>query len=155
MGKGSQEKLMDQVIELKLTSKSPVRQAKKCDLDEKAEKAKIKKTIEKGIKRIQQFNYLRFASRLNAVAASHLCSQRKLQGYQKPKASIVKSLQKALSKLLTNMEVQASCVESSTAGTSSLSTPEGELVSLIQQVGEDEGGKGRLPLGLRSLQKPL
>ncbi|ERN17883.1 hypothetical protein AMTRI_Chr10g2120 [Amborella trichopoda] len=166
MGKGSQEKLMDQIFQLKLTSKSLVRQAKKCELDEKAEKVKIKKAIEKGNtdgarihaqtvirKRTEQLNYLRFASRLDAIA-SRLSSQNQLQGLQKPMAAIVKSLQGALSvgnmqkisltmdmfeKVFTNMEVQASFVESSMAGTSSLSTPEGEVGSLMQQVAEDYG----------------
>ncbi|ERN08702.1 hypothetical protein AMTR_s00017p00228920 [Amborella trichopoda] len=90
-GKGSEEKVMDQIFQLKLTSKPLVRQAKQCELDEKAEKAKIKKAIERENtdgarihahiairKETEQLNYLCFASRLDLVA-SRLCSQIKLQ----------------------------------------------------------------------------
>ena len=40
--------LLDQIFNLKFTSKQLVRAAKKCEKEEKDEKAKIKKAIEKG-----------------------------------------------------------------------------------------------------------
>ncbi|XP_062008560.1 ESCRT-related protein CHMP1B-like [Rosa rugosa] len=42
-------------------------------------------------------------------------------------------------KQFVNMEVQAEFMESSMAGSTSLSTPEGEVNSLMQQVGDDYG----------------
>ncbi|KAM1222048.1 hypothetical protein EV1_009760 [Malus domestica] len=45
---GNTEKLMNQIMELKFTSKSLQRQSKKCYKEEKAEKLKIKKAMEKG-----------------------------------------------------------------------------------------------------------
>nr|DAD34633.1 TPA_asm: hypothetical protein HUJ06_005273 [Nelumbo nucifera] len=88
MGK---EKLMEQIFQLKHTSKSLVRQAKKCEQEEKSEKAKVKKAIEKGNmdyariygqnairKRNEQLNYLRLVSRLDVVVA-RLGSQSNLQ----------------------------------------------------------------------------
>mmetsp|Transcript_39660 Transcript_39660/g.126735 ORF Transcript_39660/g.126735 Transcript_39660/m.126735 type:complete len:100 (+) Transcript_39660:133-432(+) len=42
------DKLMDQIFNLKFTSKQLVRQANKCEKEEKAEKNKVKKAIEKG-----------------------------------------------------------------------------------------------------------
>lgn len=69
-------------MELKMTSKSLQRQSKKCEKEEKSEKLKVKKAIEKGNmdgariyaenairKRSEQMNYLRLASRLDAVVA--------------------------------------------------------------------------------------
>ena len=69
-------------MELKFTSKSLQRQAKKCEKEEKSEKLKIKKAMEKGNideariytenatrKRIEQMNYLRLASCHDAVVA--------------------------------------------------------------------------------------
>ncbi|XP_077230433.1 ESCRT-related protein CHMP1B-like [Tasmannia lanceolata] len=163
MGK---EKLMEQIFHLKLTSKSLVRQAKKCEQEEKSEKAKVKKAIEKGNidgariyaqnairKRNEQLNYLRFASRLDAVVA-RLGSQSSFESVGKSMSGIVKSLQGALSvgnmekisqtmdrfeKTFVNMEVQSSFIEKSMAGTTSLSTPEGEVGSLMQQVADDYG----------------
>ncbi|OVA20393.1 Snf7 [Macleaya cordata] len=164
MGK---EKLMEQIFQLKLTSKSLVRQAKKCEQEEKSEKVKVKKAIEKGnidgariyaqnaIRKCnEQLNYLRFASRLDAVVTTRLGSQSKFQNIGKSMSGIVKSLEGSLSvgnmekilqtmdkfeKVFVNMEVQASFTEKSMAGTTSLSTPEGELGSLMQQVADDYG----------------
>lgn len=163
MGK---EKLMEQIFHLKLTSKSLVRQAKKCEQEEKSEKAKVKKAIEKGNidgariyaqnairKRNEQLNYLRFASRLDAVA-TRLGSQSSVQAIGKSMGGIVKALEGALSvgnmekisqtmdkfeKVFVNMEVQSSFTEKAMAGTTSLSTPEGEVGSLMQQVADDYG----------------
>ena len=42
------EKLLNQIMELKFTSKSLQRQAKKCEKEEKSKKLKIKKAMEKG-----------------------------------------------------------------------------------------------------------
>jgi charged multivesicular body protein 1 len=88
---GNTEKLMNQIMELKFTSKSLQRQARKCEKEEKETKLKVKKAIEKGNmdgariyaenairKRTEQMNYLRLASRLDAVVA-RLDTQAKMQ----------------------------------------------------------------------------
>ena len=157
---------MNQIMELKFTSKSLQRQARKCEKDEKAEKLKVKKAIEKGNmdgariyaenairKRSEQMNYLRLASRLDAVV-SRLDTQAKMQTIGKSMGSIVKSLESSLNtgnlqkmsetmdqfeKQFVNMEVQAEFMESSMAGSTSLSTPETEVNSLMQQVADDYG----------------
>ncbi|KAJ6849866.1 ESCRT-related protein CHMP1B [Iris pallida] len=163
---GSTEKLMNQIMELKFASKSLQRQAKKCEKEEKSEKLKVKKAIEKGNmdgarihaensirKRGEQMNYLRLASRLDAVA-SRLDSQAKMQAIGKSMSSIVRALDSSLAtgnlqkvsetmdqfeKQFVNMEVQAEFMEGSMAGSTSLSTPEGEVNSLMQQVADDYG----------------
>ena len=73
---GNQDKLLEQIFQLKFTSKTLVRQAKKCEKEEKEEKLKVKKAIEKGNmdgakiyaqnairKRSEQLNYLRLSNR--------------------------------------------------------------------------------------------
>ncbi|KAH1106492.1 hypothetical protein J1N35_010260 [Gossypium stocksii] len=45
---GSTEKLLNHIMVLKFTPKSLQRQARKCEKDEKSEKLKVKKAIEKG-----------------------------------------------------------------------------------------------------------
>ncbi|GJN39560.1 hypothetical protein PR202_gb28685 [Eleusine coracana subsp. coracana] len=45
---GNPEKLMNQIFELKFTSKSLQRQARKCEKEEKEQKLKVKKAMEKG-----------------------------------------------------------------------------------------------------------
>ncbi|KAL2937360.1 ESCRT-related protein CHMP1A [Bienertia sinuspersici] len=163
---GSTEKLMNQIMELKFTSKSLLRQAKKCEKDEKSEKLKIKKAMEKGNmdgaricaenairKRNEQMNYLRLSSRLDAVVA-RLDTQAKMQTVSKSMGSIVNSLNSSLTtgnlqkmsetmdnfeKQFVNMEVQAEFMESSMAGSTSLSTPESDVNSLMHQVADDYG----------------
>ncbi|XP_074287361.1 ESCRT-related protein CHMP1A-like [Silene latifolia] len=163
---GNTEKLMNQIMELKFTSKSLQRQARKCEKDEKSEKLKVKKAIEKGNmdgariyaenairKRTEQMNYLRLSSRLDAVV-SRLDTQAKMQVIGKSMGNIVKSLESSLNtgnlqkmsetmdnfeKQFVNMEVQAEFMESSMAGSTSLSTPETEVNSLMQQVADDYG----------------
>jgi len=163
---GNTEKLMNQIMELKFTSKSLNRQSRKCEKEEKAEKLKVKKAIEKGNldgariyaenairKRSEQMNYLRLASRLDAVVA-RLDTQAKMQVIGKSMGNIVKSLESSLNtgnlqkmsetmdqfeKQFVNMEVQAEFMDSSMAGSTSLSTPETEVNSLMQQVADDYG----------------
>ncbi|CAH9088585.1 unnamed protein product [Cuscuta europaea] len=163
---GNADKLMNQIMELKFTAKSLQRQARKCEKEEKAEKVKIKKAIEKGNmdgariyaensirKRSEQMNYLRLASRLDAVVA-RLDTQAKMTSIGKSMGNIVKSLNSTLNtgnlqklsetmdtfeKQFVNMEVQAEFMESSMAGSTSLSTPEDQVNSLMQQVADDYG----------------
>ncbi|KAK9742477.1 hypothetical protein RND81_03G175700 [Saponaria officinalis] len=163
---GNTEKLMNQIMELKFTSKSLQRQSRKCEKEEKSEKLKVKKAIEKGNmdgariyaenairKRTEQMNYLRLASRLDAVV-SRLDTQAKMQVIGKSMGNIVKSLESSLNtgnlqkmsetmdqfeKQFINMEVQAEFMDSSMAGSTSLSTPETEVNSLMQQVADDYG----------------
>ncbi|KAK4267353.1 hypothetical protein QN277_024140 [Acacia crassicarpa] len=162
----SSAKLMNQIMELKFTAKSLQRQAQKCQKEEKSEKLKVKKAMEKGNmdgaricaenairKRTEQMNYLRLASRLDAVVA-RLETQAKMKTVNKSMVNIVKSLESSLStgnlqklsetldsfeKQFVNMEVQAEFMESSMAGTTSLSTPESEVNGLMQEVADDYG----------------
>ncbi|CAH8252660.1 unnamed protein product [Arabidopsis lyrata] len=163
---GNTDKLMNQIFDLKFTSKSLQRQARKCEREEKSEKLKVKKAIEKGNmdgariyaenairKRSEQMNYLRLSSRLDAVVA-RLDTQAKMATITKSMTNIVKSLESTLAtgnlqkmsetmdsfeKQFVNMEVQAEFMENAMAGSSSLSTPEGEVNSLMQQVADDYG----------------
>ncbi|KAL3675496.1 hypothetical protein R1sor_025444 [Riccia sorocarpa] len=163
---GNAEKLLEQVFELKMTAKTLARQARKCEKEEKSEKLKVKKAIEKGNmdgariyaqnairKRTEQLNYLRLSSRLDAVV-SRLDTQSKMMVINKSMTSIVKALDSALAtnnlekmsmtmdqfeQQFVNMEVQSQFVESAMAGSTSLSTPEDEVNSLMQQVADDYG----------------
>lgn len=105
---GNTDKLMNQIFDLKFTSKSLQRQSRKCEKEEKAEKLKVKKAIEKGNmdgariyaenairKRSEQMNYLRLASRLDAVVA-RLDTQAKMTTITKSMTNIVKSLESSL-----------------------------------------------------------
>ena len=103
-----------QIFQLRYTAKTLVRQAKKCEKEEKSEKLKVKKAIEKGNmdgariyaqnairKKNEQLNYLRLGSRLDGVVA-RLDTQAKMNVINKSMAGIVKSLDRALAS--NNME---------------------------------------------------
>ncbi|KAI3463281.1 hypothetical protein Pfo_019944 [Paulownia fortunei] len=163
---GNTEKLLQQVVELTVTSRSLQRQARKCVKEEKSEKLNVKKAIQKGNmdgariyaeisirKRNEQMSYLRLSSQLDAVIA-RLKTQAKMAAISKSTGSIVKSLESSLARgnlqkmsetmdqfgqQFVNMEVQAEFMESSMAGSTSLSTPEGEVNTLMQQVADEYG----------------
>ncbi|KAL6221051.1 hypothetical protein ACLB2K_008803 [Fragaria x ananassa] len=162
----TEKKLMNQIVQLKITSKTLARQAKRCVKEEKSGKLKIKKAMEKGNfdgvriyaensirKRTEQLNYLRLSSRLEAVAA-RLDTQPKMNTISKSMRSIVTSLESSLAtgnlqkmsetmerfeNQFVIMEVQAEFTENAMAGSTSLSTPEEEVNSLMQQVADDYG----------------
>eukprot|EP00270_Netrium_digitus_P003000 TRINITY_DN1340_c0_g1_i1.p1 TRINITY_DN1340_c0_g1~~TRINITY_DN1340_c0_g1_i1.p1 ORF type:complete len:205 (+),score=80.01 TRINITY_DN1340_c0_g1_i1:294-908(+) len=170
---GNQEKLLEQIFQLKFTSKTLVRQAKKAEKEEKDEKMKVKKCIEKGNmdgakiyaqnairKRSEQLNYLRLSSRLDAVVA-RLDTQAKMNVINKSMAGIVKALDSALAssnlqkisetmdsfeRQFVNMEVQSDFMENAMAGSTLLSTPEEDVNGLMQQVADEHGLEVQLGL---------
>lgn len=160
MGKG----IMEQIFELKFTSKQLVRQSAKAAKEEKAEKLKVKKAIEKGNidgakiyaqnairKKTEQLNYLRLASRLDAVIA-RLDQQSKMQQISRNMGSIVKSLDKALAankleqvaatmdqfeKQFDNLDIQSDFIESTMNNQAVQMTPEEDVNMLLQQVADE------------------
>eukprot|EP00245_Coleochaete_scutata_P007177 TRINITY_DN22287_c0_g1_i1.p1 TRINITY_DN22287_c0_g1~~TRINITY_DN22287_c0_g1_i1.p1 ORF type:complete len:205 (+),score=58.30 TRINITY_DN22287_c0_g1_i1:99-713(+) len=170
---GQQEKLLEQVFQLRFTAKSLVRQSKKCEKEEKAEKIKVKKAIEKGNmdgariyaqnairKKNEALNFLRLSSRLDGVV-SRLDTQAKMMTITKSMSTVVKSLEMALNsnniqkisetmdkfeQQFTNLDVQAEFVEGAMAGSTSMSTPEEDVNSLMQQVADDYGLEVRVGL---------
>ncbi|GJP38027.1 hypothetical protein CLOM_g14276 [Closterium sp. NIES-68] len=170
---GNQEKLMDQIFQLKFTSKTLVRQAKKCEKEEKEQKLKVKRAIEKGNmeggkiyaqnairKRSEQLNYLRLSNRLDAVIA-RLDTQARMNTITHSMGSIVKVLDSALAssnlqkisetmdvfeRQFVNMEVQSQFVENAMHSSTALSTPEEDVNMLMQQVADEHGLEVRIGL---------
>ncbi|XP_074573669.1 ESCRT-related protein CHMP1-like [Curcuma longa] len=104
-------------------------------------------------KRTEQMNCLRLGSQLDAEVA-RLDTQAKMQAIGKSMGSIVKALDSSLAsgnlqkmsetmdqfeRQFVNMEVEAEFMEGAMAGSTSLSTPESEVNSLMQQVADDYG----------------
>lgn len=114
------DKLLEQVFNLKFMAKQLNRSAIKCEKDEKSERLKVKKAIEKGNtegakiyaqnairKKHEQLNYLKLASRLDAVV-SRLDTQAKMSMVNRNMMAITKNLEKALA--ANNLEkVSAGC----------------------------------------------
>ncbi|KAK9808977.1 hypothetical protein WJX72_007338 [[Myrmecia] bisecta] len=167
------DKLLDQIFNLKFTSKQLVRQSKKSEKEEKMEKLKVKKAIEKGNidgakiyaqnairKKNEQLNYLRLGSRLDAVV-SRLDTQAKMQVINKSMAGIVKALDQALAnnnlervaatmdqfeRQFENLDIQSEFVENAMSNQAAMSTPEDEVTNLMQQVADEHGLEVQLNL---------
>lgn len=160
------DKLMDQIFNLKFTSKQLVRTSRKCEKEKKAEKLKVKKAIEKGNmdgakiyaqnairKKNEELNYLRLASRLDAVV-SRLDTQAKMNVINKSMAGIVKALDQALAsnnldrvastmdqfeRQFENLDVQSEFVQNAMNAQAAMSTPEDDVNNLLQQVADEHG----------------
>lgn len=160
------EKLLEQVFNLKFMAKQLNRSAIKCEKDEKAERLKVKKAIEKGNaegakiyaqnairKKHEQLNYLKLASRLDAVV-SRLDTQAKMQMINRNMMAITKNLEKALAgnnlekiastmqlfeKQFENLDLQTQVVEGVMSEQAAMSTPDEEVAALMQQVAEEHG----------------
>lgn len=150
-----------QIFNLKFTAKQLSRSAVKCEKEEKSEKLKVKKAIEKGNmegakiyaqnairKKNESLNFMKLASRLDAVV-SRLDTQAKMQMVTKNMAGIVKSLEKSLEtnnlekiaatmnqfeKQFENLDLQTQVVDEVMGAQANLSTPEDEVNALIMQV---------------------
>ena len=175
------DKLMDQIFNLKFTSKQLVRQSKKCEKEEKSEKLKVKKAIEKGNmdgakiyaqnairKKTETLNYLRLSSRLDAVV-SRLDTQAKMSVINKSMAGIVKALDTALAsnnldrvantmdqfeRQFENLDVQSEFVQNAMNAQAAMSTPEDDVNSLLQQVADEHGLEVNLGLPNAAQHQP-
>lgn len=162
----SGRQLQEQIFNLKFTSKQLVRASKKAEKDEKAEKLKVKKAIEKGQidnakiyaqnairKKNEALNYLRLGSRLDAVV-SRLDTQAKMQTVNRSMVSIVGALERSLAgnnlermaetmdtfeKQFESLDVQTEFVEGAMSNQAVLSTPEEDVNLLMQQVADEHG----------------
>ena len=170
---GGAEKLFDQIFNLKFTSKQLVKASQKCRSEEKAEKNKVKKAIEKGQmdiakiyaqnairKKNEAFSTLRLSAQLDAVVA-RLDSQAKMNMITGSMTSIVKALERAVAsnnlervaatmdqfeKQFENLDVQGQFVEGAMNAQASLTTPDDDVNNLLQQVAEEHGLETKLGL---------
>lgn len=149
---------------MRFTSKQLQRQAKKSEKDEKAEKLKLKKAIEKGNHegakiyaqnaircKSQALNFLRLSSRIDAVA-SRVQSAVHMKNVTKSMGAITTQLDKAMQtmnleqitqvmdkfeKQFEDLDVQSTYVENTMSSTTTLSTPQDQVDALISQVADE------------------
>merc|ERR1719331_814430 len=151
-----------------MTSKQLGRLSVKCEKDEKTEKNKIKKALEKDNhdgarihaqnairqKNLAQ-NYLRMSSRIDAVS-SRLESAIKMQQVTKSMGSVVKGMDKVLSSMnveaiskvmdsfessFEDMDVRSEYVEQTMNSSTTAAMPEEQVDSLMQMVADEHGLK--------------
>jgi charged multivesicular body protein 1 len=158
--------LEDITFNLKFTSKQFERASKKSEKDEKTQRLKIKKAIEAGNldgarvyaeaairKKNESLNYLRMASRIDAVV-SRMDTAIKMNQVSKTMGSVVQGMDKVLATMdvdriaqvmdrfesqFSNLDVTSKYMEDSMAQSTSMTTPEDQVNTLLLQVADEHG----------------
>lgn len=162
------------LFQLKLTAKQLQRNAKKCQKDESAEKAKLKKAIAQNNtegariyaencirKKNESLNLLRLSSRIDAVA-SRVQTAVMMRNVTGSMANTVKGMDQAMSSMnlekitqvmdkfehqFEDLDVQSKYMESAMGNTTTLGTPLGEVDALMHQVADEAGLELNMEIG--------
>ncbi|XP_071956696.1 charged multivesicular body protein 1b-like [Antedon mediterranea] len=154
------------LFNLKFSAKSLQRESKRCEKEEKAEKMKLKKAIQKGNvegakihaensirNKNQALNMLRMSARVDAVA-SRVQSAVAMKKVTSSMAGVVKSMDSAMrsmnlekvsalmekfEKQFENLDVQSASMEETMSSSTTMSTPQADVDSLMQQVADEAG----------------
>uniref|UniRef100_A0A803K3F2 Charged multivesicular body protein 1b n=1 Tax=Xenopus tropicalis TaxID=8364 RepID=A0A803K3F2_XENTR len=154
------------LFNLKFAAKELHRNAKKCEKEEKTEKAKIKKAIQKGnteIARIhaenairqknQGINFLRMSARVDAVAA-RVQTAVTMGKVTKSMAGVVKSMDTTLKSMnlekisalmdkfehqFETLDVQTQQMEDTMSNTTTLTTPQNQVDNLLHEMADEAG----------------
>ncbi|EDV25142.1 expressed hypothetical protein, partial [Trichoplax adhaerens] len=158
--------LAEHLFNLKFAAKDLNRHSQKCVKDEKAEKLKLKKAIQKGNvegarihaenairQKNQALNFLRLSSRVDAVAqrVQTAVTMKQVTGSM---AGVVKSMDSAMRSMnlekVTNLldrferqfedlDVQTNCMDNAMSNSTTLTVPQGQVDSLMNQVADEHG----------------
>eukprot|EP01061_Rhynchopus_euleeides_P005111 TRINITY_DN14350_c0_g1_i1.p1 TRINITY_DN14350_c0_g1~~TRINITY_DN14350_c0_g1_i1.p1 ORF type:complete len:201 (+),score=125.59 TRINITY_DN14350_c0_g1_i1:159-761(+) len=156
--------MMKLQLNLKFASKQFARDSKKCEKEEKAEKSKAKKAIEKGNtegariyaqnairKKNEALNFLRLSSRLDAVQ-SRVDNAIKMRNVTKTMGGVVKGMDKALASMkydeiarvmdkfeqqFEDLDVIVDYTESAMGQSSALTTPATEVDNLLSEIADE------------------
>jgi len=164
--KSNDEIIYEVVFQLKLTSKQFYRNYRKFQNDVVSEKKKIKKAIQQGDterakiyasnairKKNEGLNFLRLASRIDAVA-SRVQTTVTIRTVSKSMGNLVKGMDKAMKSMnleqisaimdkfesqFEDLDVQTQVMEGTMGQSTTLTTPQEEVDSLMQQVADEHG----------------
>jgi len=166
LAKMSAAQMEKHLFNLKFASKQLMRDSKKADKEEKAEKKKLQKAIEKGnmdVARIhaenairqknQSLNYLRMSARIDAVASrvqTAVTTKRvtsSMQGVVKAMDSAMKSmnlekisgLMDKFEKEFEDLDVQTSVMENTMGNTTATNVPQDAVEGLMKQAADEAG----------------
>ncbi|XP_034034616.1 charged multivesicular body protein 1b [Thalassophryne amazonica] len=154
------------LFNLKFTAKELERNAKKCDKEEKAEKAKVKKAIQKGNMEVakihaenairqknQSLNFLRLSARVDAVAA-RVQTALTMNNVTKSMKGVVKGMDVTLKSMnlekisslmdkfehqFETLDVQTAQMEDTMSNTTTLTTPQNQVDSLMREMADEAG----------------
>lgn len=154
------------LFNLKFAAKELERNAKKCEKDEKAEKTKLKKAIQKNNlegarihaenairQKNQALNYLRMASRVDAVA-SRVQTAVTTKKVTQSMAGVVKAMDAAMKSMnlekisglmdkfehqFEDLDVQSTYMENTMSQTTTTTVPQNEVEGLMQEAADEAG----------------
>ncbi|KAF3841190.1 hypothetical protein F7725_007052 [Dissostichus mawsoni] len=156
-------KLEKQLFNLKFAAKQLQSSSKKCDKEEKTEKVKVKKAIQKGnmeVARIhaenairqknQSLNFLRMSARVDAVAArvqtAVTMNQVKFYGWSGEKHGFRSEIYESGKALMDKFEhqfetldVQTAHMEDAMSSTTTLTTPQNQVEGLMHELADEAG----------------
>ncbi|KAH3738160.1 hypothetical protein DPMN_044788 [Dreissena polymorpha] len=154
------------LFNLKFAAKDLERNAKKSEKSEREEKVKLKKAIQKGNmegakihaenairQKNQALNYRRMSARIDAVSArvQTALTTKQVTGSM---AGVVKSMESAMKSMnlekvsqlmdrfetqFENLDVQSQVMENTMCNSSTLTTPQSQVDSLMQEVADEAG----------------
>lgn len=159
-------KIEDTLFTLKFSTKQMERAAKRCEKDERTQKAKVRKALQQGNKegariyaenairkKNEGLNYLRMAARVDAVS-SRVQSAMMTQALVKQMGGVVKGLDRIMQTmdlekisatmgkfedLFQDLDVHTEVMESTMGAATTLSTPQDQVEGLMRQVAEESG----------------
>ncbi|KAJ8027090.1 Charged multivesicular body protein 1b [Holothuria leucospilota] len=159
-------KMEKHMFNLKFAAKNLERQSKKCEKEQKAERLKLKKAIEKGNlegakihaensirQKNQALNFLRMSARVDAVA-TRVQTAVTMKNVTQSMAGVVKSIDSAMrsmnlekvsalmdkfEKQFEDLDVQSSYMESAMSNTTTMTTPQSDVDNLMQEVADEAG----------------
>ncbi|XP_070569104.1 charged multivesicular body protein 1b-like [Ptychodera flava] len=154
------------LFNLKFAAKDLARQSKKCEKEEKAEKLKLKKAIQKGNmegakihaensirQKNQALNFLRMSARVDATA-SRVQSAVTMKKVTSSMAGVVKSMDSAMRSMnlekvsalmdkferqFEDLDVQSAYMENTMSATTTLTVPQQSVDGLMQEVADEAG----------------
>lgn len=161
-----------------MTARQLERMSKNADKEEKAEKLKLKKDMQRNNiegarihaesairQKNQSLNYLRLGARVDAVASrvQTAVSMKQVTGSLQ---GVVRSLDQAMAsmnlvqmsslmdkfeKQFNDLDVQSAYMENAMGASASLSMPEGQVERLMEEVAEEHGLEVNMRLGVNSV----
>ena len=159
-------KLDKHLFNLKFAAKQLERNAKKCEKDEKEEKGKLKKAIQKNNiegarihgenairNKNQALNFRRMSSRIDAVA-SRVQTAITMKQVTKSMAGVVVGMESALKSMnlekishvmdqferqFEHLDVQTQTMDEAMQGVTTLNIPEAQVQSLMQETADEAG----------------
>jgi len=161
-----EDKMEKSLFNLKFATKNLIRESKKCEKQEKADKAKVKTAIQKNNTegaRIhaenairnhnQALNYLRMSARIDAVAA-RVQTALQTQRVTKNMVGVCRAMEGAMASMnlekitemmdrfenqFENLDVQTNMMESTMQGTTTQFMPENDVNALMQEQADAAG----------------